>query len=68
MWYQLSGCLFIWIKAQKGSWISISESESSVLQISALTTTLSEMHMLSDFAQSEELCYVASPSQERHGH
>ena len=52
MWYQLSGCLFIWIKPQKGSWILMSEPESSVLQVSALTTTLSEMHMLSDFAQS----------------
>lgn len=68
MWYQLCGCLFTWIKAQKRSWILISESESSVLQLSALTTTLSKMHMLSDFARSEELCYVASPSQERHGH
>jgi len=52
MWYQLSSCLYIWMKPQKGSWISISEPESTVLHISALTTTLSEMPILSDFAQS----------------
>lgn len=40
------------IKPQKGFCILMSEPESSVLRVSALTTTFSEVHMLSDFSQS----------------
>lgn len=50
--FRLFSCLFTWIKPQKGFCILISEPESSVLRVSALTTTFSEVHMLSDFSQS----------------
>lgn len=69
MWCLLSGCLLIWIKPQKGSWMLISESESSALQVSALTTTLPKMHVLSDFAQGlKSFAMQCDQVKKRHGH